>query len=69
MAGANIVGERHDSDFLFGINRNPAYQNVFLSASYTLSEHFTPVLRIDNLLNENYQEVLGDVYKRQVSNG
>ena len=59
VAGANIVGVRHDSDFLFGINRNPAYQNVFLSASYTLSKHFTPVLRIDNLLNENYQEVLG----------
>jgi outer membrane cobalamin receptor len=59
VAGARIVGERHDSDFLFGINRNPAYQNVFFSASYTLSKHFTPVLRIDNLLNENYQEVLG----------
>jgi vitamin B12 transporter len=59
VAGANIVGERHDSDFLFGINRNPGYQNVFFSASYTLTKHFTPVLRIDNLLNENYQEVLG----------
>jgi vitamin B12 transporter len=59
VAGANIVGVRHDSDFLFGINRNPAYQNVFFSASYTLSKHFTPIVRIDNLLNENYQEVLG----------
>jgi outer membrane cobalamin receptor len=32
---------------------------VFFSASYTLSKHFTPIVRIDNLLNENYQEVLG----------
>lgn len=59
VAGARIVGLRHDEDYVFGVNRDLAYQNVFLSASYTLSRHFTPILQIDNLLNENYQEALG----------
>jgi outer membrane cobalamin receptor len=59
VMGGRFMGERHDSDFTFGVNRNPAYQNVYLTASYNLTRHFTPELRLDNLLNENYQEVLG----------
>jgi outer membrane cobalamin receptor len=59
VAGARFVGDRHDSDYAFGITRNPGYENVFASASYTLSKHFTPILRLDNLLNERYQEALG----------
>jgi len=59
VAGGRFVGERQDADFNFGTNRNPGYENVFLSASYKATRHITPVLRIDNLLNERYEEVLG----------
>ncbi|HUA19241.1 MAG TPA: TonB-dependent receptor [Bryobacteraceae bacterium] len=58
-AGGSFVGERQDADFIFGITRNPGYENVFASVSYEATKHITPILRIDNLLNENYQEVLG----------
>jgi vitamin B12 transporter len=58
-AGGRFVGERQDADFNFGANRNPGYENVFLSASYQATKHVTPVLRIDNLLNQRYEEVLG----------
>jgi len=57
--GGTFVGERQDADFTFGVTRNPGYENVFASASYDATKHVTPILRIDNLLNENYQEVLG----------
>jgi len=59
IAGGRFVGERQDSDFLFGITRNPAYQNVYLTGSYELTHHVTPFVRIDNLLDDHYQEVLG----------
>jgi outer membrane cobalamin receptor len=59
IAGARLVGERQDDDFTFGTTRNPGYQSVFASASYQLTKHLTPVLRLDNLLNESDQEVLG----------
>jgi outer membrane cobalamin receptor len=32
---------------------------VYASASYRATKHVTPVLRIDNLLNARYEEVLG----------
>jgi vitamin B12 transporter len=57
--GGSFVGERQDADFTFGATRNPGYQNIYVSASYDLANHFTPILRIDNLLNERYEEVLG----------
>ena len=61
MVGKYDTGVRgvDDADFNFGTNRNPGYENVFLSASYRATKHITPVLRIDNLLNERYEEVLG----------
>jgi len=59
VVGGRFVGERQDADFTFGITRNPGYENIYASASYDLARHFTPILRIDNLLNERYQEVLG----------
>jgi vitamin B12 transporter len=59
VIGARFVGERQDDDFTFGITRNPAYQNIFVSASYDIAKHFTPMLRVDNLVNERYEEVLG----------
>jgi vitamin B12 transporter len=59
VVGGRFVGERQDADFTFGITRNPGYENLYASASYDLAKHFTPILRIDNLLNERYEEVLG----------
>ena len=59
VTGARFVGERQDADFTFFANRNPGYQNVYVSASYQATKHVAPVLRMDNLLNQHYQEVLG----------
>lgn len=59
IAGARFTGERQDADFTFGANRNPGYENVYASASFDLNKYVTPVIRIDNLLNERYEEVLG----------
>ncbi len=59
VMGGRFEGERQDADFTFGITRNPGYQNVYASASYRATKHVTPVLRVDNLLNERYEEVLG----------
>ena len=59
VVGGRFVGERQDADFTFGVTRNPGYENIYASASYDLVRHVTPVLRIDNLLNERYEEVLG----------
>jgi outer membrane cobalamin receptor len=58
QAGAVLMGERQDTD-LFGVTRNPGYQNVHAGAAYRLNPHATPFLRADNLLNTRYQEVLG----------
>ena len=59
VMGGRFVGERQDADFTFGITRNPGYQNVYASASYKATKHITPILRVDNLLNARYEEVLG----------
>jgi vitamin B12 transporter len=59
IAGGRFVGERQDADFAFGINRNPAYQYVFVNASYQATKNLTPFVRIQNALDQQYQEVLG----------
>ncbi len=59
VAGGRFAGDRQDADFVFGITRNPAYASAFLSASYEATKHIIPFLRIDNLTNEKYAEVLG----------
>ena len=59
VVGGSFIGERQDADFTFGVTRNPGYQNIYASASYNFAKHFTPILRVDNLLNERYEEVLG----------
>src|SRR5579862_31996 len=59
VAGGRIVGERADADFVFGVSRNPAYQYVFASGSWQVTKHFAPVVRIENALDQNYQEALG----------
>jgi vitamin B12 transporter len=59
VVGGRFIGERQDADFTFGVTRNPGFENIYASASYQVGRHVTPVLRIDNLLNERYEEVLG----------
>jgi outer membrane cobalamin receptor len=59
VIGGSFVGERQDADFTFGITRNPGYENIYASASYDVTKHVTPVLKVENLLNERYEEVLG----------
>ena len=55
-----FVGERQDSDGVgFGIVRNPRYQKVDLGGSYALRREVDLILRIENLLNRRYEEVLG----------
>jgi vitamin B12 transporter len=59
-AGARFVGERQEADFVFyAINRNPGYTFVFADASWKATKHLMPFVRVNNLLNSNYQEVLG----------
>ncbi len=59
-AGARFVGEREEQDFVFyAITRNPGYTFVFADASWKMTKHLEPFLRVNNLLNEDYQEVLG----------
>jgi vitamin B12 transporter len=58
--GAILTGERQDMDGVgFGITRSPAYQNVYAVGSFRATRHLSPLLRMDNLLNSRYQEVLG----------
>jgi vitamin B12 transporter len=59
LAGGRIVGERADSDFVFGVNRSPAYQYVFASGSWQATKHVAPFVRIENALDQVYQEALG----------
>ncbi|MGB6942570.1 MAG: TonB-dependent receptor [Bryobacteraceae bacterium] len=59
VVGGSLVGERQDADFIFGVTRNPGYQNIYASASYDIAKHFSPILKVNNLLNERYSEVLG----------
>jgi vitamin B12 transporter len=59
IAGGRFVGERQDEDFVFGVNRNPAYQYVFVNASYQATKNVAPFFRLQNALDQQYQEVLG----------
>ena len=60
MAGARFVGERQEDDFVFfAINRNQGYENVFLNGSFQVTRHVELHVRMDNALDEQYQEVLG----------
>jgi vitamin B12 transporter len=60
MAGARFVGERPEDDFVFSvINRNQGYEHVFVNGSYRIARNLEVHARVDNALNERYQEVLG----------
>ncbi len=59
ITGARIVGERRDDDFVFGVNRSRGYEYVFISGSWQATRHIAPFIRIENALDELYQEALG----------
>jgi outer membrane cobalamin receptor len=60
MAGARFAGERREDDFVFfAINRNNGYENVFVNGSWQATRHVELHVRVDNALDERYQEVLG----------
>jgi len=57
---STFVGERQDSDGVgFGIVRNPRYEKVDLGGSYSLRPSIDLFIRVENLLNRRYAEVLG----------
>ena len=57
--GGRFMGERNDINYFFAVARNPGFENFYASVSYNATRHVTPFLRLDNLLNESYQEALG----------
>ena len=59
IAGGRWTGERQDADFVFGATRNPGFGTAYLCGSFALTRHVTPYVRVDNLLNERYEEILG----------
>jgi len=59
IAGGRIVGERRDNDFVFGVNRSPGYEYVFVTGTWNATRHLAPFIRIENALDQVYQEVLG----------
>jgi len=69
-AGARITGERPDSNFVLpGVTSVAGYNYVFLNGSWRATRHVAPFLRIDNVLNERYQEVLGYAALRRIAAG
>jgi outer membrane cobalamin receptor len=59
VAGARMVGESQDGDFVFGVNRNPGYEFVYVDGAFQATRHVSPFVRIANALDEHYQEALG----------
>ncbi|MCI0420588.1 MAG: TonB-dependent receptor [Acidobacteria bacterium] len=55
-----FVGERQDSDGIgLGATRLPGYIKVDVGGSYPLSARLTYFARIENVLNQRYEEVFG----------
>ena len=52
-------GERQETFDLFGANRAPGYWGSAANGSYRLTKHVMPFLRVENVANSLYQEVLG----------
>jgi len=58
--GGSFVGRRLDSDFLgFGINHAAGYVRVDAGGWYAFNSRVTAYLNIENLLDKQYQEVVG----------
>jgi vitamin B12 transporter len=58
QAGAVLVGERQDTD-MFGVTRNRGYQSVYAAGSLRMHRNVVPFVRVENLLNDRYEEILG----------
>jgi vitamin B12 transporter len=58
-AGARFAGERADNDYVFGVTRNPSFQEVFFHGSFRVNKHVSPFFRMGNALDQKYQEALG----------
>ncbi len=57
---AYFAGPRTDSDFLgLGLMQNPGYVKVDIAVSYRVQRRASLFVRVANLFNEQYQEVLG----------
>ena len=52
-------GEHQEQSDVFGVNRAPGYWGSMANASYRASKHVVPFLRVENVANSRYQEVLG----------
>lgn len=58
--GADLHGSQRDTDFsTFKTVTLPAYTLVRLAGSYELGDGFTLTARIENALNQRYEEVIG----------
>jgi vitamin B12 transporter len=58
--GGCFVGRRADSDFLgYGINHAPGYALVDLGGWYALNSRITAYVNIENVLDKQYNEVVG----------
>lgn len=69
-AGGRFVGVRPDSNFFDpGAISVAGYNYVFVNGSWQATRHVAPFLRIDNALNERYQEVLGYAALRRFAAG
>lgn len=70
IAGGRFVGERQDEDYVFGVNRNPGYQYVFIDGSYQATKNVAPFVRVQNALDQQYQEALGyPTFSRNATGG
>ena len=59
LAGS-FVGQRPDSDFLgFGYNHAAGYARVDFGGWYAIHPRVTAYLKIENMLNKHYEEVVG----------
>jgi outer membrane cobalamin receptor len=59
VMGGRFVGERNDTGSPFGVTRVAGYEHVFASASWRAHKHVTPFFRLENALNNRYEEVMG----------
>jgi vitamin B12 transporter len=58
----SFVGRRTDSAFLFppvNLTSNPGYARFDVAAAFRFSRKISVIGRVENLLNKNYQDVLG----------
>ena len=57
--GAQFVGERTDTGSPFGVTINSGYQRMYFAASYQATKYIQPFFRMENALDQRYEEALG----------